>query len=401
MSRTFPVAEVVPEALLALGAVHETPASPRRRPRATSGCLTPGRHARRGPRRWPSGGWPTSTSRRTTWSRPATPTSAPDPVSANLRLPEVKPGRAARGAGRRPSWPASRWPRSRPTVLGPQIPCPSGPALACARRRAAGRCTVLTAAGRAARAAVEPGVPGRGDQARPLDPATGEPRWTADLGARGVWVGYLADKLLAATSTACVVALDPTTGAEQWRFAARQPARDRDAGPIPSPATSAAAAGPDAARAALHDFQLVGGRLFCLRGDAGADLRSRRRHRLGRLVVLAARRRDQPQALDRPGADRPPGPEAQSARRAGDRQRPPGRADCRWPRAKRSSGAPVPIDDDHVLLVPGPPDGQEVRSQPRPVRLGLPREREMPVNGPPRVLVGRRAAAGAPRRPAR
>ena len=47
---------------------------------------------------------------------------------------------------------------------------------------------------------------------------------------------------------------------------------------------------------------------------------------------------------------------------------------------------PVPIDEDHVLLGHGPPDGHDVRPEPRAVHLGLPREPEMPVFGPPRVI---------------
>ena len=42
------------------------------------------------------------------------------------------------------------------------------------------------------------------------------------------WVGYLSDKVLVATSQR-VVALDPATGAEQWRFARGGSSRGRKA----------------------------------------------------------------------------------------------------------------------------------------------------------------------------
>ncbi|MDG3005540.1 outer membrane protein assembly factor BamB family protein [Paludisphaera mucosa] len=102
-----------------------------------------------------------------------------------------------------------------------------------------------------------------------LDPAGGEGRWTADLGARAAWVGYLADKLVAATP-ARVLGLDARTGAVRWRFGPEaepgaRPGLDpfaRDAAPRPD----APAAGEPLA-APLHGFQAVGGRLFVLRGD--------------------------------------------------------------------------------------------------------------------------------------
>ena len=87
----------------------------------------------------------------------------------------------------------------------------------------------------------------------PLDPATGEPRWTVDLGSPAVWVGYLSDKVVAASAQR-VVGLDPATGAEQWRFAAGMPSRSRRL-PDPFARPDPPAGGAEGARAAFHDFQ--------------------------------------------------------------------------------------------------------------------------------------------------
>ena len=46
---------------------------------------------------------------------------------------------------------------------------------------------------------------------RLLDPVTGAKRWSADLGAPAVWAGYLADKLIVAT-TRQVAALELSSG---------------------------------------------------------------------------------------------------------------------------------------------------------------------------------------------
>jgi len=98
-----------------------------------------------------------------------------------------------------------------------------------------------------------------------LDPATGAPLWTAELGERALWVGYLADKLVAATPRR-VVALDPRTGEARWRFG-----REDDPGPKRGPDPFARGDPPADARgglgAPLSGFQVVGDRLFLLRGD--------------------------------------------------------------------------------------------------------------------------------------
>jgi outer membrane protein assembly factor BamB len=105
----------------------------------------------------------------------------------------------------------------------------------------------------------------QGTTLRPVDPTSGSPLWTAELGNSPVWVGYLADKLIAATETR-LVALALENGAFQWKHELGEPeAGRRGANPFAraEPQTQGAA-GTGAGR--LHDFRIVGGRVFCLRG---------------------------------------------------------------------------------------------------------------------------------------
>lgn len=99
----------------------------------------------------------------------------------------------------------------------------------------------------------------------PLDPATGSPLWRAELGERALWLGYLADKLVAATPQR-VVALDPKTGEIRWRYG-----RGDDPKPNRGPDPFARGDPPDEARknpaTALGGFQVEGDRLFLLKGD--------------------------------------------------------------------------------------------------------------------------------------
>src|SRR5262249_39605066 len=52
---------------------------------------------------------------------------------------------------------------------------------------------------------------------RLLDPLTGEQRWSLDLGAPAVWAGYLSDKLIVATNHQ-VAAVEINKGGVQWRY---------------------------------------------------------------------------------------------------------------------------------------------------------------------------------------
>ncbi len=105
----------------------------------------------------------------------------------------------------------------------------------------------------------------RGDALESLDPVAGKTRWRVDLGGAPVWVGYLADKVVAASSLR-LAAISIDLGTVEWRYdAARggRPAR----GPDPFAAPAAAQAGGEVSDQGLHDFRIVEGRVFCRRGD--------------------------------------------------------------------------------------------------------------------------------------
>jgi outer membrane protein assembly factor BamB len=103
----------------------------------------------------------------------------------------------------------------------------------------------------------------RGQEIRPVDPASGESVWSKNLEGEPVWVGYLADRIIAATKTR-LVALSLDKGQEEWRY---------DLGPVPA---AGAAANPFAREPAVEggaenpsmllDFRIVGNRIFCLKG---------------------------------------------------------------------------------------------------------------------------------------
>ncbi|HEV3168417.1 MAG TPA: PQQ-binding-like beta-propeller repeat protein, partial [Isosphaeraceae bacterium] len=101
---------------------------------------------------------------------------------------------------------------------------------------------------------------------RPVDPNTGESAWKAELSEEPVWVGYLADRVIVATSNR-LVALRLDTGAMAWQTGheAAEP-RKRGLNPFAKPEAGDEQHG-DAATVLLHDFRIVGGRIFCQRGD--------------------------------------------------------------------------------------------------------------------------------------
>jgi outer membrane protein assembly factor BamB/tetratricopeptide (TPR) repeat protein len=101
---------------------------------------------------------------------------------------------------------------------------------------------------------------------RILDPSSGSPRWSAELGAPAIWAGYLSDKLIAAT-TRQIVALELGQGTVQWRYDLARAGKDRDR-PDPFAEAKDRAVGRERAGEALAGFQLVRGRVFCLRGQS-------------------------------------------------------------------------------------------------------------------------------------
>lgn len=217
----------------------------------------------------------------------------------------------------------------------------------------------------------------------PLDPATGERQWTVELGMVPSWVGYLSDKVLVATSQR-VAALDPATGAEQWRFARGGGSRGRNVAD-PFARGEPMAPGSEVARSALHDFQLVGGRLFSLRGEQ-------------ELIAIDGETGALDWSFSVPGGTISSklwiGPdravlEVQNPNQLLVLETESGRQVVRTPLAEGESleRPPVPIDEDHVLLVPDRRTVKKYELSRGQFTWSYRESSEMPVNGPPRVIV--------------
>lgn len=188
-----------------------------------------------------------------------------------------------------------------------------------------------------------------GNVLRPIDPSTGAYAWTADLEGEPLWVGFLADRVIAATSRR-LVSLDVRRGTQQWRLDAGDPKADRRT-PNPFAKTEdSTAAAADSAAGKLHGFQILGGRLFCRRGprellaidgESGlvdwsytttAEQLNPRLLIGAQKIVLQTRKPNAIVVLD-----------TETGRRRGDF--PQADEDSEWPRP------PLAVDDDHVALV--------------------------------------------------
>ncbi len=219
----------------------------------------------------------------------------------------------------------------------------------------------------------------RGSEIRPVGSESGSSLWSADLGGTPLWIGYLDDRVLAATESR-LVALSLEKGQPLWQFDTAVPGAGR-AGPNPfaRPEPLKATAEP---AGKLNGFRIVGSRLFCLRGDRqliafdgesgqidwsfaapGGSINPQLLIGPQR-VVLQTRKPNAVLVLDT----------ATGLRRAEY----PQPDDEEWPRP------PLPLDEDHVVLVV---DRRTV------ARFDLNRgetswvfreSREMPKNGPPR-----------------
>jgi len=87
--------------------------------------------------------------------------------------------------------------------------------------------------------------------------------WSRDLEGEPIWVGYLADRIIAATRTR-LVALSLDKGLVEWQY---DLGTDRKAGIDPFAKEPLVEPGRDAAPPLLKDFRIVGNRIFCLRGE--------------------------------------------------------------------------------------------------------------------------------------
>lgn len=220
----------------------------------------------------------------------------------------------------------------------------------------------------------------QGGAIRPLDPASGESPWARALGGEPTWVGYLADRVVAATRTR-VVALGPAGGAVEWQYDLGAAAER--GGPDPF-AREPAGGARESDAALLGEFRIVGNRVFCLRGDntllaLDGDTglvdwsysppvgRINPRLHVGTdRVVLQVREPNGILVLDTAT-----GRQRASFARVGDEE---------WPRD------PLPVDDDHVAIV-----ADRLTVALLSLRRGVPawvfRESdELPRYGPPRLV---------------
>jgi outer membrane protein assembly factor BamB len=212
---------------------------------------------------------------------------------------------------------------------------------------------------------------------RSVDARSGTTRWEAELDGPPSWVGYLADKIIAATETR-LFALRLDTGTVGWTHDLAGPQRDSRA---VNPFAEVEAAATDSVAGRYQGFQVVGNRVFCLHadrellafdGDTGLvdwvfspsnGTINPQLHLGPQRIVLQARKPNSILVLD-----------TASGRRIAEYNR---RDDEDWARP------PLAIDDDRIALVPDPRTVTlfDIR---RGVECWVFREsRELPKNGPP------------------
>ncbi len=187
----------------------------------------------------------------------------------------------------------------------------------------------------------------KGREIRPVDPLTGNSAWTRDIGGEPVWVGYLADRIIAATRTR-LVALSLDKGTVEWQYDLGLNAEAKE-GVNPFAREAVLEPRGEANAGLLQDFRIVGNRIFCLRGDQSLmafdgdsglldwsyspPTGKINPHLLvgPRRIVLQVRKPNAVLVL-----------ETATGRRHVEFPQP---EDEEWPRD------PLPIDDDHVALV--------------------------------------------------
>ncbi|WZO96479.1 PQQ-binding-like beta-propeller repeat protein [Isosphaeraceae bacterium EP7] len=120
------------------------------------------------------------------------------------------------------------------------------------------------------------GVPPSSDAARiflvegsrlaPIEMLSEQASWSVELKSEPLWAGYLADRLVVATSRG-LVALAVDTGVEAWRQeVAAEPGGKGGANPFARRDRGDGRGVPDPGL--LHGFRVVGDRIYCLRGES-------------------------------------------------------------------------------------------------------------------------------------
>ena len=105
-----------------------------------------------------------------------------------------------------------------------------------------------------------------GTKISPVDPVRDHPAWTFDLQNEPVWVGYLSDRIIAA-SRSKIVALSLDKGQVEWEFDIARAEGGKEA-PNLFGKVGAGEVLRDDSPANLQDFRVVGGRVVCLRGES-------------------------------------------------------------------------------------------------------------------------------------
>jgi cellulose synthase operon protein C len=100
---------------------------------------------------------------------------------------------------------------------------------------------------------------------RPLDPRTGNSAWRYDLKSEPIWVAYLADRVLVA-STSRLVSLGVAKGDVGWEFDGNG-ARATQTRLNPFAPREPIAQAVETPRGPLHGYRVQGARVFCFRGD--------------------------------------------------------------------------------------------------------------------------------------
>jgi outer membrane protein assembly factor BamB/tetratricopeptide (TPR) repeat protein len=222
----------------------------------------------------------------------------------------------------------------------------------------------------------------QGREIRPVDPTSGNSAWSRDLEGEPVWVGYLADRIIAATRTR-LVALSLDKGSVEWQYDLGVIAEAKP-GANPFVREPAVEPGHDAAPDTLKDFRIVGNRVFCLRGDQAlmafdgdsgqvdwsyspASGRINPHLLVGpRRIVLQVRKPNAVLVL-----------ETATGRRRVEAAQP---EDDEWPRD------PLPIDDDHVGLVLNQTKVAKFDTTKGTYAWEFEESRESPRLGPPRLF---------------